>query len=97
MCVYLFIHQWFIYIFAFIQAESGSNADEVTKKKKTVPYMWNLNFDPQLSNKITHFLDGQKTLGNQKGETSDICLMGPRLVKYIYVIPKQRCLQSEKQ
>ena len=51
----------------------------MNQKKATTAHIANLNYDTQLSGKICHFIDAdQKTIGNQRGEASDIVLMGPR-------------------
>ena len=52
---------------------------EQNKKRKTVPHLYNLNFDPQLSGRIVYFVEaGKVTVGNSKGEPCAITLMGPR-------------------
>ena len=52
---------------------------ETAEKKKSTPHIYNLNFDPQLSGRIVHFIDGEKkAVGNGKGEGIDIVLVGPR-------------------
>ncbi len=51
---------------------------EVMKQKKERPHLHNLNFDPQLSNKIVHILkDGDQEIGSPKGQKSDITMAGP--------------------
>lgn len=50
---------------------------KIDEKKKTVPHLYNLNVDPQLSGRIVHFIEKDSTeIGNQKGQTSDICMVG---------------------
>ncbi|TRY68620.1 hypothetical protein TCAL_12159 [Tigriopus californicus] len=50
---------------------------KIDEKKKTVPHLYNLNVDPQLSGRIVHFVEKDSTeIGNQKGQTSDICMVG---------------------
>ena len=46
------------------------------EKKKTHNYLTNLNPDPALTGYICHFLEGDMTIGNKRGEKSDICLSG---------------------
>ena len=55
------------------------NISEMTERKKKEPHIYNLNFDPQLTGKIVHFISGEQvTIGTNKGDPSDIVLMGPR-------------------
>ena len=60
--------------------QNEKESKEVNEMKKKVPHIFNLNFDPMLTGNIVHFIDQKRSVGNQRGETSDICLMGPRLV-----------------
>ena len=48
------------------------------EERKTKPHIYNLNQDPQLSGRIIHILkNGDTTVGNRKGEESDITMIGP--------------------
>ncbi|XP_013392684.1 kinesin-like protein KIF28P [Lingula anatina] len=59
----------------------ASSLSDTQAKKQTVPHLSNLNFDPQLTGKIVYFIDGDtKTVGNKKGEQSDIVLAGPSIM-----------------
>ncbi|KAK2143188.1 hypothetical protein LSH36_870g00010 [Paralvinella palmiformis] len=58
------------------------NISEMTERKKKEPHIYNLNFDPQLTGKIVHFISGEQvTIGTNKGDPSDIVLMGPSIVE----------------
>jgi hypothetical protein len=42
------------------------------------PHLFNLNPDPILSGKVVHILKaGATTIGNRKGDPSDITMVGP--------------------
>lgn len=42
------------------------------------PNIYNLNQDPQLSGRVVHILrPGATTIGNRKGNQSDITMVGP--------------------
>merc|ERR1740137_253115 len=59
---------------------SDSGMDDMKVKQQSVAHIANLNYDTQLSGKILHFIDTeQKTIGNQRGQSSDIVLMGPSI------------------
>jgi len=59
---------------------SDSGMDDMKVKQQSVAHIANLNYDTQLSGKILHFIDTeQKTIGNQRGQCSDIVLMGPSI------------------
>ncbi|XP_076031819.1 kinesin-like protein KIF28 [Oratosquilla oratoria] len=48
--------------------------------KQTKPHLYNLNVDPMLSGRILHILKpGVTTIGNNKGEESDITMLGPSI------------------
>ncbi|XP_064643927.1 kinesin-like protein KIF28 isoform X2 [Lineus longissimus] len=54
--------------------------EEQLKKKKTVPHISNLNFDPQLSGHIVHFAEGSRRItGKRSDDSNDIVLMGPSM------------------
>ena len=53
--------------------------NEIMERRNKEPHIYNLNFDPQLTGKIVHFISGEQvTIGNNKGDPCDIALMGPR-------------------
>ncbi|KAB7507962.1 Kinesin-like protein KIF28P [Armadillidium nasatum] len=65
------------------EAKKGS-VDPLLKKKEEEkqrkPHIFNLNSDPQLSGKIIHILRaGNNTIGNRRGDTSDIVMIGPSM------------------
>ncbi|KAK2174001.1 hypothetical protein NP493_836g01049 [Ridgeia piscesae] len=64
------------------KGDSGTTRQiESNKKRKTVAHIYNLNFDPQLSGRIVHFIEGDHvTVGNQKGDPCNITLMGPSIL-----------------
>ena len=55
---------------------------KVNERRKTIPHVYNLNFDAQLSGRIVQFVDeDRETVGNPKGDKTDIVLNGPRYVQ----------------
>lgn len=63
--------------FKWLQFQGIDEIAEREKRRKTEAHLYNVNFDPQLSGKIVHFVSQPKvTVG--KGDSSDIKLMGPR-------------------
>lgn len=73
-----FISVSMFHISSFIPKEAFT---EMTEKKKSTPHICNVNFDPQLSGKMCQFIEADKvTVGNSKGDPSDIVLSGPRYV-----------------
>lgn len=48
-----------------------------TEQKKSMPHMWNLNEDPSLSGKVSHFVNKGKTVvGSVKNDKANIQLAG---------------------
>ncbi|ELU02132.1 hypothetical protein CAPTEDRAFT_196619 [Capitella teleta] len=66
------------------QEGGTAGIDEIAereKRRKTEAHLYNVNFDPQLSGKIVHFVSQPKvTVG--KGDSSDIKLMGPSILEH---------------
>ena len=52
---------------------------QIAEDKKTMPHLYNLNFDPQLNGRVVHILKkDQCEIGNKKGNhESDIVMVGP--------------------
>lgn len=62
-------------------AAGGSAAAEIAEKRKTVPHIYNLNMDPQLTGHILHFIDAPEiTIGNGREESTELVLKGPGIV-----------------
>ncbi|CAD5214440.1 unnamed protein product [Bursaphelenchus okinawaensis] len=57
---------------------AGEDRAEIEAKKKTTPYLWNLNEDPALTDMVVHFVpEGENRVGNgQNPQTSNIVLKG---------------------
>ena len=64
--------------------KAQSQEDE---KKKTVPYLWNLNEDAALSGMITHFCASGKTLvGKKANDKANIKLNGVgSVIRLVYI------------
>lgn len=60
--------------------QSGSDLAEINEKKKTVPHIYNLNMDPQLTGHVTYFLDTQSKSFGAGDDGIDVVMHGPRLV-----------------
>ncbi|KAL5010885.1 hypothetical protein ScPMuIL_013190 [Solemya velum] len=60
------------------QSTGGTDTAAVNEKKKTIPHIFNLNMDVQLTGHIVHFLDSpEKVVGSGKAEGVEIILPGP--------------------
>lgn len=67
-----------MYLFTEMQPQAAAKATEA-EKQKTHNYLTNLNMDPALSGYIRHFLEGDMSIGNKRGDPSDICLPGEQM------------------
>src|SRR5690606_10667751 len=77
----------------------SEDKSEVDKRKKEVPYLWNLNEDPALTDMIVHFIEkGNNVVGNGNITQPQILLKGMSIQpehaiiqnnddKTIYLIP----------
>ncbi|KAL8616438.1 hypothetical protein ACOMHN_041041 [Nucella lapillus] len=62
-------------------AAGDSAAAEIAEKRKTVPHIYNLNMDPQLTGHIVHFINAPEiTIGNGREESTELVLKGPGIV-----------------
>ncbi|XP_070175288.1 kinesin-like protein KIF28P isoform X2 [Littorina saxatilis] len=56
----------------------NTGAAEMAEKRKTVPHIYNLNMDPQLTGHIVHFIDAAEiTIGNGREQSTELVLKGP--------------------
>ncbi|XP_018021653.1 kinesin-like protein KIF28P isoform X2 [Hyalella azteca] len=74
-----------------LKAQKKDIADPSMKKKEEErlkkPHLYNLNPDPILSGKVVHILKaGATTIGNRKGDPSDITMVGPGIQEQHAVI-----------
>ncbi|XP_050405632.1 kinesin-like protein KIF28P isoform X1 [Patella vulgata] len=68
----------------------GQHLAEILEKKKKMPYLSNLNMDPQLSGHIILFIEKPEvTIGNSKG-SCDIMLKGPSIVENHAIIREDK-------
>ncbi|XP_052091437.1 kinesin-like protein KIF28 [Mytilus californianus] len=61
------------------QGTGGTDLADIKEKKKTIPHIYNLNMDPQLTGHMFHFLDAPSKSFGAATEGIDITIHGPSI------------------